>query len=217
MGTVVTTTSTIVRTVLKMLPILALLFLCLTLVNGAPPPIRPIAEVGEASRNLLAEPVSTELTLGGPFARLDHREDPLWQSHPVAPSSRSSSGIYNAFTHSASSPFSGPRSVSGQSWRDAIPALPIAFAPPAHGRPAAPGFEGPSSSTVHKAESVVQQSEAQLDTFLGGALYNGMGTFELPHHMDYIPSTWFDATYAHLIEERRFGRAVGRGRSWKVR
>lgn len=209
-----------------MLSILAFLLLFpFAHVNGAPPPIRPVAEVGDAARSLVSESVSTDLTLGGPFARLDHREHSLWQSHPVTPSSESSSGIYNAFTHSASSPFSGPRSVSGQSWRDAIPAQPIAFAPPAHFPPASPGFEGASSSTLpsasadrwlqHKAESVVPQSEAQLDTFLGGALYNGMGTYELPHHMDYVPSTWFDATYTHYVEDRRFGRSEARGRTWE--
>ncbi|KAF6767334.1 hypothetical protein PSEUBRA_004049 [Kalmanozyma brasiliensis GHG001] len=181
-------------------------------VIGAPP-IRPIAEVGDAARLFLKEHVSTELTLGSssaPVAQLE--QAPTQRLHP--------------FIHSDLSPFRGRPPAS----RPDFTSPPIVGALPtgpdrAFSIPSAE-IEGPSSSSVDavSADRWLQQrarftSEQDLDIFFNDLLLRDRrtGVWRLPQTIDYVPSSWFDATYASYVEVRRASRNWGRQWTYPVK
>lgn len=194
-----------------------LLLLCcclrasLDVVAGMPPPIRPIAEIGDAAQALLGhDVVPTELSLGRSWDATTHRDPRFWSANATPQPSLSESP--RTFSHSDLSPFRSRQpsllQPTTSSWIDSSSSAGLvdpSHVPLTQEQTTASGESNYLFSLRQDGEPSLAPADEDLDVRIGLTQDSrGYMHFRRLTTMAYYhPSRWFDSIYSKFLLDRK--------------
>ena len=193
------------------------IWLLASAVHAAPPPLRQIEELEDATLSVLNEHITTDLTIGWPWSShsqiLEHNAavGPFQPSLPPPPQVIAQPAHSSTFTHSTLSPFRSFKSVLSGSKKDLAASEPVSVAFPHLSSEPPLSVEAGAASTNRVSDPGVPldsiQPEPHLDSFFTERLRDThfTGLLKLPSGIDYVPSPWFDVSYEDTV--RRWSHA----------